>query len=84
VVIVFDGHKAEGLQHAVIQLPRDAEDFGHGVHRSRLRLKSDFYKVARAERLLQAQQASGYGYGLEFGFGAAAIFKTNRSEDRVS
>ncbi len=74
MVIVLDGHEAEGLQHAVIQLLGRTEDFGHGVHRAGLRLKGDFYEVALSQRVGQAQQASGYGDGLEFGFCAAAIF----------
>ena len=84
MVVVFDRHEAEGLQHAVGQLPHGTEDFGHAVHRTGLCLKSDFDEVARAKRLLQAQQASRSRDGLEFGFRAAAIFKTNRSQDGIS
>jgi len=74
MVIVLNGHEAEGLQDAIVQLLRRAEDFGHGVHRTRLRLKGDFYEVALAQRVGNPQQASGHGDGLEFGFGAAAVF----------
>jgi hypothetical protein len=84
VVIVLDCHEAKGLQHAVGQRPRGAENFGHAVHRTRLCLESDLNKIACAKGLLQAQQASGYGDSLEFSFRTAAIFKTNRSQNRVS
>ena len=81
MIIVLDGHKAEWLQHAVVQLPHGAEDFGHTVHRPSLRLERDLHEVTRAEGLRQAQEASGYGYGLEISFRAAAIFKANRSQN---
>ncbi len=84
MVIVLDGHKAERLQHAVVELPRRAQDLGHPVNRSGLRLKRDLHEVACAEGLRQAQEASGYGYGLEISFRAAAIFKANRSQNRIS
>lgn len=81
MVVVLDRYEAEWLQHAVVQLPGGTEDFSHAVHRAGLRLERDFDKVACAQRLLQAQQASGYGDRLEFSFGAAAIFKANRSQN---
>jgi hypothetical protein len=81
MVIVLDRHEAKRLQNAVVQLPRRSENFGHTVYRASLRLEGNFNEVARAQRLLQAQQASGDGNGLEFGFRTAAIFKTNRSQD---
>jgi hypothetical protein len=34
--------------------------------------------------MLQAEQASGGGDGLEFGFGTTAVFETNGSENRIS
>ena len=84
MVIVLDGYETEGLQHAVSQLLGRAQDFGHAMHRAGLCLKGNFYKVARAQRLLEAQQASGDGDGLEFGSGAAPIFETNRSQNGIS
>ena len=51
---------------------------------SGLCLESDFDEVALSERAIEAQQASGYRDGLEFGFRAAAIFKTNRSQDGIT
>jgi len=36
------------------------------------------------QRTRQTQQAAGHRDGLEFCFGAAAIFKPNRSEDRIA
>ncbi len=81
VIIVLDRHEAEGLQHAVVQLARRAENFGHPVYRAGLRLEGNFDEVAFAQRLWQAQQASRYRDGLKFRFRAAAIFKTNRSQN---
>jgi hypothetical protein len=54
------------------------------VHRAGLRLESDFYEVSLCQRLRDAQQPSGHGNGLEFRFGAAAVFETNRSQDGIS
>jgi len=84
MVVVLDGHEAEGLQHAVSQLLHGAEDFCHPVHWTGLRLEGNFDKVALPERLRDTQQASGYGDGLEFGFRAASVFQTNRSQDGIS
>jgi len=49
VVIIFDSHKAECLQHALGRLPHGAEDFGHAVHGACLRLERDFDKIALGE-----------------------------------
>ena len=84
MVIVLDGHQAKGLQHAVSQPLYRAQDLGHAMHGAGLCLKGHFDKVARTQRLLEAQQASGDGDGLEFGFRAAAIFETNRSQNGIS
>ena len=84
MVVVFDGHEAKGLQNTVGELARRAEDFGHAVNGAGLRLEGDFDEVSLAERMLQAEQASGGGDGLEFGFGTAAVFETNGSENRIS
>ena len=84
MVIVLDGHEPEGLQHAVIQLPGRAENLGHCVHRSGLGLKGNFYKIALSQRMGDPQQASGYGDGLQFSFGASAVFETDRSQDGIS
>jgi hypothetical protein len=84
MVVVLNSHEAEGLQHAVIQLPRRAQDFGHGVHRSGLRLKGNLYEIALSQRMGDPQQASGYGDGLQFSFGASAVFETDRSQDGIS
>jgi hypothetical protein len=84
MVIVLDRHEAEGLQNAVRQLSRGSQDFCHAVYGSGLRLERDFHEVALSQRMGQAQQASGHGNGLEFGFSAAAIFQPDRSQDRIS
>lgn len=74
MIVVLDRHEAEGLQHTVGEASRRAQDFRHAVNRAGLRLEGDFDEVPLRERLRQAQQAPGGGNGLEFGFGAAAIF----------
>jgi len=84
VVVVLDGYEAEGLQDAVRELAHRAEDFRHSVHGASLRLEGDFDEVSLSERMLQAEQTSSGGYGLEFGFGTAAVFETNGSENRIS
>jgi len=84
MVVILDGHEAEGLQDAVGQLLHGAQDFGHAVHRAGLRLEGYFDKVALPERLRDAQQASGHGDGLEFSFRAASVFQANRSQDGIS
>jgi hypothetical protein len=84
VIVIFNSHEAECLQHAFGCGSHRTQDFGHAVHWSGLRLKCDFDEVALCQRLRQAQQSAGGGYGLKFSFGAAAIFKTNRSQDGIS
>jgi hypothetical protein len=84
MVVVFDGHEAEGLQHAVSEFAHRAEDFGHTVHWPSLRLEGDFDEVSLAKRMLQAEQASGGGNGLKFGFRATSVFETNSSQNRIS
>src|SRR5262245_13001660 len=84
MVVVLDCHEAEGLQHTVSQLLHRAEDFRHAMHRSSLRLKTDFDEIALSQRLRQAQQASSHGDSLEFSFGAATIFEPDRCENGIS
>jgi len=84
MVVVLQRHKAERLQHAVAHLPHWAENFGHTVHWASLRLKSNFNEVALPQRMGKTQQTSGHGNSLEFGFCTAAVFETDRSQDRIS
>jgi hypothetical protein len=84
VVVILERHEAERLQDALSRFARRAQDFGHAVHRPGLSLERDFYEVALAQRLRYAQQASGHGDGLEFSFGAAAVFEPNRSQNGIS
>jgi hypothetical protein len=84
MVVILDRNEAKRLQHAITQLLRRAQDFGHGVHRASLRLEGYFYEVALAQRVGNPQEASGHGDGLEFSFGAAAVFETDRSQDGIS
>ncbi len=84
MVVVFEGDEAERLQHAVLQAPHGAEDFGHSMYRASLGLEGNFDEVALRQRLRQPEQAAGHGNGLQFCFGAAAIFEANRSQDGIS
>lgn len=84
MVVIFERYEAKRLQYAVIRLLHRAQDFGHTVHGAGLRLEGNFHKIALAERLGQAQQASRYRDGLEFSFGAAAVFKPDCSENGIS
>jgi hypothetical protein len=54
------------------------------MHRPGLSLKCNLDEVALRQGLRQAQQASGGRDGLEFSFGAAAVFETDRSQDGIS
>ena len=74
VIVIFNRDEAEGLQHAIVHLPRWAQNFGHAVHRPCLRLKCNLDEVTLRQRLGQLQQAPGHGDGLEFSFGAPAVF----------
>ena len=74
MVVILKRDKAECLQYTVSHFPHGAEDFGHAVHGTGLRLESDFYEVTLAQRLGEAQQAASHGNGLEFRFGAPAVF----------
>ncbi len=84
VVVVLQCHKAERLQYRVLHLSHWTENFGHAVHRAGLRLKGNLDKVALSEAMRQLEQAAGCGNGLEFRFGAPAIFKSDRSQDRIA
>jgi len=84
VIIVFEGDEAERLQHALGHVAHGAENFGHAVHRARLGLERDFHEVALGERFSQTQQPARNRNALQFGLGAASIFQTNRSQDRIA
>jgi hypothetical protein len=84
VIVIFEGDEAEGLQNARIRFARGRENFGHSVHRARLRLKCEFDKRSASQGLLHLQQASGNGNRLKFRSCAASIFQTNRSQDGSS
>ena len=84
VVIVFDRNETERLQHSLRRFARRAQHFGHAVHRTLLRLKCDFDKVALSERVSQTEQTPGRGNGLQFGFCASSVFHANRSQNGIS
>jgi hypothetical protein len=74
MVVILKRDETEWLEHASSRLPHGAEDFSHAVHRSRLRLKCEFDEGTGSKRMLQLQQSTGHGNGLEFGFCAPAVF----------
>jgi hypothetical protein len=84
MVIVLKSHKTEGLEYPVVDVSHRAQDFCHPVDWSGLRLEGNFDKVTLPQRLGQAEQSARGGNGLQFGFCAAAIFETNRSQYRIS
>ena len=84
MIVVFERDKAKGLQYSLGHTPRRAEHFGHAMDRSGMGLKSNFDEVALRKRLGQLQQAAGHRNGLKFRFRAAAVFESNRSQDRIS
>jgi hypothetical protein len=54
------------------------------VNRARLRLKRNFDEVALSQRMGQLQQAASDGNGLEFCFGAAAVFESDCSQNGIT
>jgi hypothetical protein len=84
MVVILKSHKAEWLQYAVGHRAHGGENFGHAVHRACLGLKGNFDKVTLAQRLGHLQQATSHGNSLELSFCAAAVFETDRSQDRIT
>jgi hypothetical protein len=84
MVIILERHKPKRLQYAVVEATHRAEDFGHPMDRTRLRLEGDFDEVTLAQRLRQTKQSASGGNGLEFSFCAAAVFEANRSQNGIS
>lgn len=84
MIIIFDRHKPEWLQHSIGQTPRRAQYLGHAMHRPGLRLKRNFDEVTLRQRLSQSEQAARYRNGLQFSFRAASIFQTDRSQNGIS
>jgi len=84
MVVILERDEPKRLQYAVRLLPHGAENFGHAVHRPGLRLKGYFDEVALRQAVGQLQQAASHGNGLEFSFGAPAVFETDRSQDRIA
>jgi len=79
MVVILDRDESKRLQNAVIDAPHWAQDFRHPMDRPCLRLEGDFHKVTFPQRLRQAEQSTSSRNGLEFSFGAAAIFEADRS-----
>jgi hypothetical protein len=74
MVVIFKRDETKGLEDSSICLSHGSEDFSHAVHWARLRLKREFDKGASTQRMLQLQQSTSHGDGLEFGFCAPAVF----------
>ena len=84
MIVILERDEAERLQNAIRRLTSWAQHFCHTVDRAGLRLESDFNKVTLPQRLGQAQKSSRSGYGLEFSFCAAAIFKPDCSQNGIT
>jgi len=84
VVLVFERDESKGLQYAIGHLPHRRQNLRHAVHWTSLRLKSNFDEVAASQRMRQPKQTASYGNGLEFSFSASAVFKSDRSQDRIA
>ena len=84
MIIIFDGHKPEWLQHSIGHTSRRAQNLGHAMHRPGLRLERNFDEVTLRQRLSQPEQAARYRDGLQFSFRAASIFQTDRSQNGIS
>ncbi len=84
MIVIFKRHEAERLQHSAGYLAHGTENFRHAMNRAGLRLKSHFDEVALRKRLGQLQEPAGDRDGLEFRFGAAAVFEADRSQDGIS
>jgi hypothetical protein len=84
MVVILKGDEAERLQYTARHFPRGTENFGHAVNRARLRLKRNFDEVALSQRMGQLQQAASDGNGLEFCFGAAAVFESDCSQNGIT
>jgi len=74
MVVILKRDEAERLQYTVVHLLRGAEDFRHSMYRPGLRLEGNFNEVALRQAGCELQQAASNGNGLEFSFGAAAVF----------
>lgn len=74
MVVVVKRDEAEGLKDTTRRLAYGSEYLGHPSHGARLRLKREFDEGAISERARKLQQSAGRGNGLEFSFGAPAIF----------
>src|SRR5579864_1676782 len=84
MVLVLERDESERLQYTIGHLPHRRQNFGHAVHWTSLCLKSNFDEVATSQRMRQPKQAASYGNGLEFSFCAPAVFKSDRSQDRIA
>ena len=74
MVVIAKRDEAEGLQRGVAGSANWAEHFGHPSDRATLYLEGNLDKVALTQGSGKPQQATRYRNGLEFSFGAAAVF----------
>ena len=84
VVVILKGHETEWLQYAICHFAQRGENLGHAVHRACLSLKGNFDEITLSQRLGHLKQAASHGNSLEFTFSAAAVFETDRSQDRIT
>ncbi len=77
MIVVAHGDEAEGLQNTLGRAG-GAQHFSHAVHGTALSLKGDLDKVALLQGFGDPQEPAGYRDGLQFTFGALAVFHLNQ------
>ena len=84
MVVIAKRDEAEGLQRGVAGSANWAEHFGHPSDRATLYLEGNLDKVALTQGSGKPQQATRYRNGLEFSFGALAVFQHDECRNRTS
>jgi hypothetical protein len=78
MIVVAQGDEAKWLKHPVGRAG-GIQHFRHPMDWTAIGLKSDFDEVSLMKRFGDTQKPSGHGYGLQFAFGALAVFHQNQS-----
>jgi len=73
VRIIFEGYKPEGLKNASLPFPDWMQHLGHAMHVARLRLKSNFDKIALRERPGKLQQSAIDRHDVNIALGLLAV-----------
>ena len=82
MVFISQGNEAERLQAGALVLARGVQHFSHAVNGTRAGVERDLDEISSGEFMLQLQQATGDGNGLELGARLLATFGQNGSADR--